>query len=333
VLRPPAGTFLLSSGCFGAISIFDIQEYSGSCRTRHTRLRHNVVAPRDNANSGDRAAPRTLVYVARAPDHKLATQLHEHKWTVMLATSAAEANRVVRPESVAAGLLDMDGFTTPELLSLEPCLRQPAVGWIALLAAARLIDPSSTLNGRHGTMRLLARLDRSRAPMIERPMTTLTLIVARARNGVIGSDNQLPWRLPEDLAHFKRTTMGAPIVMGRKTHESIGRPLPGRRNIVVSRDATRRFEGCDTASSLEAALALCAASGEAEAFLIGGAQLYVEGIEYASRLIVTEIDADFDGDARFDAPDPTVWREVERDTQGAKEPNDFSYAFVIYERR
>ncbi|MEM5372003.1 dihydrofolate reductase [Paraburkholderia azotifigens] len=163
-------------------------------------------------------------------------------------------------------------------------------------------------------------------------MTTLTLIVARARNGVIGRDNQLPWRLPEDLAFFKRTTMGAPIVMGRKTHESIGRVLPGRRNIVVTRDAARRFEGCDTVTNLDDALAVAARDGAAEAFLIGGAQLYEEGLLRAEKMIVTEIHADFDGDARFPAPDAAHWVEVSRETHQAKEPNDFQYAFVVYQR-
>lgn len=160
-------------------------------------------------------------------------------------------------------------------------------------------------------------------------MTTLTLIVARARNGVIGRDNQLPWRLPEDLAFFKRTTMGAPIIMGRKTHESIGRPLPGRRNIVVSRDTTRRYDGCDVVTSLEAALALEPAK---EAFLIGGAQLYRDAVGRADKMIVTEIDADFEGDTRFPAPDPAHWREVARETHRAAAPNDFAFAFVTYER-
>ncbi|NIE84023.1 MULTISPECIES: dihydrofolate reductase [unclassified Burkholderia] len=163
-------------------------------------------------------------------------------------------------------------------------------------------------------------------------MTTLTLIVARARNGVIGRDSQLPWKLPEDLAFFKRTTMGAPIVMGRKTHESIGRPLPGRRNIVVTRDAARRFEGCETVGSLAEALAVAARDGAAEAFLIGGAQLYAEGLGQADKLIVTEIDADFEGDAAFPAPDPAHWREVSRETHHAGAPNDFDYAFVGYTR-
>jgi dihydrofolate reductase len=163
-------------------------------------------------------------------------------------------------------------------------------------------------------------------------MTTLTLIVARARNGVIGRDNQLPWRLPEDLAFFKRTTMGAPIVMGRKTHESIGRALPGRRNIVVTRDAALKFDGCDTVSSFDEALALAAHDGASEAFLIGGAQLYQEGLLRADKLIVTEIQADFEGDAFFPAPDPGVWDEISRETHQANEPNQFEYAFVTYLR-
>jgi len=144
-------------------------------------------------------------------------------------------------------------------------------------------------------------------------MTNLILIVARARNGVIGRDNQLPWHLPEDLKYFKRTTMGAPVIMGRKTHESIGRPLPGRRNLVVTRDASRRFEGCETVGSLAEAVARCEHDGIADVFLIGGAQLYLEGLGQADRLLVTEIDIDVEGDAVFPAPDPAVWREVSRE--------------------
>lgn len=164
-------------------------------------------------------------------------------------------------------------------------------------------------------------------------MTTLTLIVARARNGVIGRDNALPWRLPEDLAFFKRTTMGAPIIMGRKTHESIGRALPGRRNIVVTRDASKRFPGCDTATSLDEALAIAAQDQAPAAFLIGGAQLYTEGLALAHEMVVTEISADFEGDATFPAPDPEVWRETSRETLHANAPNDFDFAFVRYVRR
>ncbi len=164
-------------------------------------------------------------------------------------------------------------------------------------------------------------------------MTTLSLIVARARNGVIGRDNQLPWKLPEDLAFFKRTTMGAPVIMGRKTHESIGRPLPGRRNIVVTRNAARRFDGCETATSLAAALTLAQQSGAPEAFLIGGAQLYTEGLAQANTLLVTEIDADFIGDSVFPPLDATQWQEASREMHRAAAPNDFAYAFVVYQRR
>jgi dihydrofolate reductase len=159
----------------------------------------------------------------------------------------------------------------------------------------------------------------------------ITLIVARARNGVIGRDGALPWRLPEDLAHFKRTTMGRPVVMGRKTWESIGRPLPGRRNIVVSRQAGFVAAGAEVAPSLEAALALCA--GEADVFVIGGAQLYAAALARAGRLIVTEIDADFEGDTHFPAPDPRQWRQVGRERLPAAAGRDFDAEVVTYIRR
>ncbi|AZG13780.1 dihydrofolate reductase [Cupriavidus pauculus] len=160
-------------------------------------------------------------------------------------------------------------------------------------------------------------------------MTLLTLIVARARNGVIGRDNALPWRLPEDLQHFKRTTLGAPIIMGRKTWDSIGRPLPGRRNIVVSRNRDLKLEGAEVAASLEDAQRLCV--GVEQVFLIGGAQLYAEALPSADRLIVTEIDADIEGDAFFPAVDRSRWNEVARETHHSA-ANGFDYAFVTYER-
>ncbi|WP_137923209.1 dihydrofolate reductase [Cupriavidus sp. 2SB] len=160
-------------------------------------------------------------------------------------------------------------------------------------------------------------------------MTLLTLIVARARNGVIGRDNTLPWRLPEDLQHFKRTTLGAPIIMGRKTWDSIGRPLPGRRNIVVSRNRDLKLEGAEVVSSLEDAQRLCV--GVEQVFLIGGAQLYAEALPSADRLIVTEIDADVEGDAHFPAVDRSTWLETARETHHS-EANGFEYAFVVYER-
>ncbi|GAB3630231.1 diacylglycerol kinase [Pandoraea terrae] len=161
-------------------------------------------------------------------------------------------------------------------------------------------------------------------------MTILTLVVARAVNGVIGRDNQLPWRLPEDLAHFKRVTMGKPVVMGRKTYDSIGRPLPGRRNIVVSRNPWLKIEGCEVAGSLTDAQRLCV--GADEICLIGGAQLYAEALPCADKLIVTEIAKAFEGDAYFATPDPAVWQETARETHHSPAPNDFDFAYVTYER-
>ena len=151
-------------------------------------------------------------------------------------------------------------------------------------------------------------------------MTTArtTLIVARARNAVIGRGNTLPWRLPEDLKHFKATTMGHAIVMGRKTFESIGRALPGRRTIVVSRDARWQHEGCERASSLQAAIALARTPGADptictdEVFVTGGADVYRQALPLADRVIATEIDRDFDGDIFFPALDPARWHEVSR---------------------
>ena len=158
----------------------------------------------------------------------------------------------------------------------------------------------------------------------------LTLIVARARNGVIGRDGTLPWRLPEDLAFFKRTTMGHPIVMGRRTWESIGRPLPGRRSIVVSRQAGFAAAGAEVAASLDEALRLCA--GSAEVFVIGGAQFYAEALPLADRLIVTEIDADFEGDTYWPAPDPAQWREAAREHLPPAGERSFALDFVTYLR-
>ena len=159
----------------------------------------------------------------------------------------------------------------------------------------------------------------------------LTLIVARARNGVIGRDGRLPWRLPEDLAFFKRTTMGHPIVMGRRTWESIGRPLPGRRNIVVSGQAGFAAGGAEVAPSLDEALRRCA--GSDEVFVIGGAQLYAEALPRAGRLIVTEIDADFEGDTHWPAPDPAQWREDAREHLPPTAERHFALDFVTYLRR
>jgi dihydrofolate reductase len=157
----------------------------------------------------------------------------------------------------------------------------------------------------------------------------LSLIVARARNGVIGRDNALPWRLPEDLAHFKRTTMGHPVIMGRRTWDSLGRPLPGRRNLVVTRNPAWSAAGAERMGSLADAVA--AVASHDEAFVIGGAELYAAALPLATRAVVTEIDRDFDGDTRLPALDPTQWAEMSRESNAASGAAP-GYAFVEYAR-
>ena len=158
----------------------------------------------------------------------------------------------------------------------------------------------------------------------------INLIFARARNGVIGKDNQLPWHLPEDLAHFKRTTLGQPVIMGRKTWDSLPprfRPLPGRQNIVVTRKADWQAEGAQRAGSLTEAMALCA--GAPDVWVIGGAQIYQQAEPLASSAVVTEIDADFEGDA-FAPTLSAAWREVQRESHTAA--NGLRFAFVTDEQ-
>jgi dihydrofolate reductase len=160
-------------------------------------------------------------------------------------------------------------------------------------------------------------------------MTKLTIIVAIDQRGGIGINNTLPWRLPEDLAHFKRTTTGHAIIMGRKTFDSIGRPLPNRRNIVVTRNPAWAHEGVEAVTSLEAALALI---GDTPACIIGGAQIYAEALPYTDRLIVTEIGKSFDCDAFLPPLDPLQWKEMARETHRS-ETAGFDYAFVTYEKQ
>lgn len=154
----------------------------------------------------------------------------------------------------------------------------------------------------------------------------ITLIVAvDARRG-IGVDNTLPWRLPEDLAHFKRVTSGHPVIMGRKTFDSIGRPLPNRRNIVVTRNGAWRHDGVDAVASLADAVAL---AGDGDAFIIGGAQIFAESMDIADRLIVTEIDHTFDCDTFFPPLAAGAWRETARE-QHHSDANGFDFSFVTY---
>lgn len=159
----------------------------------------------------------------------------------------------------------------------------------------------------------------------------LSLIVAYARNGVIGRDNALPWRLPEDLAFFKRTTTGHPVIMGRRTWDSIGRPLPNRHNIVVTRNAQWHADGATRASSLRDALVLCA--DVPEAFVIGGSQIYAAALPLADAVIATEIDRDVAGDAHFPPLDSTDWVEVSREGRVGPAPDAWPFAWVHYARR
>lgn len=157
-------------------------------------------------------------------------------------------------------------------------------------------------------------------------MTQLVLIAAVARNGMIGKDGGMPWHLPADLQHFKRLTLGHPILMGRRTWDALGRPLPGRRNIVISRQPDWQAAGAEHAHSLPAALQLV--RDDALAFIIGGAQLYAQALPQADRLELTEIDLSFDGDTRFPEWDRNRFTETARDSHVA--PEGWAYHFVTY---
>lgn len=157
----------------------------------------------------------------------------------------------------------------------------------------------------------------------------ISMIVARSRNHVIGRDNQMPWKISADLQFFKRVTMGHPVIMGRKTWESIGRPLPGRRNIVVSRNANYSLTGGELVGSLDEALK--SLSEFSRVFVIGGEQLFTQAFDKADRLYITEIDLDIEGgDTFFEVPNASAWKEVER-TPGSE--GDITFSFITLERK
>ena len=168
--------------------------------------------------------------------------------------------------------------------------------------------------------------------LLNRPHMTITLIAALAANGVIGDRNALLWHISEDLKHFKELTSGHPVIMGRKTYESLGRPLPNRLNIVVSRSCTQ-IDGCTVAGSLEEALRAAAATDSEECFIIGGAQIYAQAMPLADRLCLTIVERDYEGDTSFPAWDRTAWRleHCERFACGAAYPHPFR--FENYVRR
>ncbi|HEX5338162.1 MAG TPA: dihydrofolate reductase [Gallionella sp.] len=161
-------------------------------------------------------------------------------------------------------------------------------------------------------------------------MSKLSLIVAMAQNRTIGIDNTLPWRCPEDLKHFKRLTMGHHMVMGRKTFESIGKPLPGRTTVVVSRDRNLKIDGCIVAHSLPEAIEACA--HDPQIFVVGGADIYAQTLDMADTLYITEIQRDVHGDAAFPEFDRTQWQEVARERCQQETPEPLEYHFVEYRR-
>ena len=158
----------------------------------------------------------------------------------------------------------------------------------------------------------------------------ISLIVAMERNGVIGKDGNLPWRLSSDLQHFRKITMGKPIVMGRKTHESISRPLPGRENVIITRDKDYVAKDCTVLNSLECVYARF--HDLDEIMIMGGADLYQQTIDKAQRIYLTEVHADLEGDTWFPQFDREQWEEVERYDFRADEKNEYDYSFVILEK-
>jgi dihydrofolate reductase len=165
-------------------------------------------------------------------------------------------------------------------------------------------------------------------------MTILSMIVAMADNNIIGKDNDMPWHLPADLAYFKKTTLGKPIIMGRKTFESIGRPLPGRRNIVISRDTSYEGNGIEVVNSVEQALALINNSADAvdEIMVIGGGAIYRHCLTKANRLYVTHIKANIEGDTQFPEFNDGTWLKVHSEPSVSDEKNIYGLDFCIYER-
>lgn len=159
------------------------------------------------------------------------------------------------------------------------------------------------------------------------------MIAALAKNQVIGKNNLMPWHMPADLAHFKRVTLGKPVLMGRKTFESIGRPLPGRRNLVISRNPDYQADGVEMVSSVEVALARLQGEGVEELMVIGGGYLYEQLLPKADSLYLTRIDLAVEGDTRFPAFDDGRWQLVESEPHAADEKNPYPYRFETWQRR
>jgi dihydrofolate reductase len=159
----------------------------------------------------------------------------------------------------------------------------------------------------------------------------LSLVAAAGNNNVIGSNNKLPWKMPADMKFFMNLTMGHPVIMGRKTYESFGRPLKERRNIIISRDKNLAIEGCEVVHSLDEALKLV--KGEKEVFIIGGAEIYRQSIGIANKIYLTRIHHDFEGDSYFPAIDETAWKQTRNAEQKTDEKNLYPFAFLEYTKK
>lgn len=162
--------------------------------------------------------------------------------------------------------------------------------------------------------------------------TFISAIVAMSENRVIGNGNHLPWHLPADLKHFKTLTTGHPILMGRKTYESIGRPLPNRTNIIMTRDTSFQAPGCIVVTSIEKALAHATDIGRNEIFIIGGAEIYKQLLPKISRLYMTVVHAKLDGDAFFPELNFAEWNEITNEKHEADENNEYAYSFITLEK-
>lgn len=180
-------------------------------------------------------------------------------------------------------------------------------------------------------MRVTTHIRLSRLQCHSKLSTMVSIIVATAQNGIIGDKNALLWHIREDMIHFRTITSGHPVIMGRKTFESIGRPLPKRENVVITRDTSLKIEGCTMAHSLEQAIGLFAA--EQEVFIIGGAQIYAQAMALADRIYLTVVKKDYSGDSAFPAIDYSEWNEIEREEFDRGEEFDHPFYFVTLERK
>lgn len=161
-------------------------------------------------------------------------------------------------------------------------------------------------------------------------MNQISIVVAISENNAIGKDNQLLWHLPADLKHFKEITSGHTIIMGRKTYDSIGRPLPNRRNIVITRSTDLQIPNVEVVNSLDAAISLC--EGENEVFIIGGAEIYKHAIQFADRIYLTTVHQTYEADAYFPVLDKNEWKEVDKEFHSTDEKNSVAYTFSTLER-